>query len=304
MNRKIISVVLAAMLTAASLCGCTLAKEDGTAENIKDQLIGVYITTEHLDLFDHEAFLEDNINTIMQGNQPEADAKYSQRLYALQRTVSAEGPETDEFYFEGIDGISFFSPAVYSENGFENYIALLAGDELSDIHCAHGEDSSLEGTIYMANGTDKTFYMNPVYQTAEGSVYLTAGTGLDASGSGSSSMTLSETYEKQENGETNSESFHVIVNFEKRNDTEYVTLREADENNTFTASHKITADSIPDSISFSPGTAYVIIEEHGTDVSGNTTVTRELINAGEDGFYCFFNRGDGIMPAHYIALTW
>ena len=57
--------IMVLLLLLTLMCGCQLAKEDLSSENMqRDRLIGVFITLEHLDLFDDERYLEDNLNSI------------------------------------------------------------------------------------------------------------------------------------------------------------------------------------------------------------------------------------------------
>ena len=88
MNRKRIYILMSLMLLFV-LSGCSLAKEDAgkevleSDEIVQDRLIGVVVTEEHLDLFNMEAFLNDNVDKIVDGQVIEGDgsAKYQDRIY-------------------------------------------------------------------------------------------------------------------------------------------------------------------------------------------------------------------------------
>ena len=70
-------ICLLAILTAiaALLCGCSLARSDMDASAAsRDRLIGVYITTEYIDLFDLEGYIGANASALSGGSIGEADA--------------------------------------------------------------------------------------------------------------------------------------------------------------------------------------------------------------------------------------
>ena len=86
MKRNII-IIACVMLLAflLGLAGLSLA-QSGTADVLgKDRLIGVFITTEYLDLFDMESYFNDNIGKMTTGGDITIDGdspKYQGRLYA------------------------------------------------------------------------------------------------------------------------------------------------------------------------------------------------------------------------------
>ena len=61
--------VLALLLALCLLSGCSLARPEAEEGNgvSQDMMIGVFITREYLDLFDFERYLEDNLNTVVNG---------------------------------------------------------------------------------------------------------------------------------------------------------------------------------------------------------------------------------------------
>ena len=80
MNKRILILVLAMTMF---LTGCQLAVETVNEQGMhnSDQLVGVVVTTEYLDLFDMEGYLEDNLGSIMAGKNPD-QSDYQGRLYA------------------------------------------------------------------------------------------------------------------------------------------------------------------------------------------------------------------------------
>ena len=91
MRNKSIVAILAGVVISALILGSTgvvsLAKNEESLEadvQQKDRLIGIFVTTEYLDLFDFEGYLNENMNKVLSGGEiSQADsAKYEGRLYA------------------------------------------------------------------------------------------------------------------------------------------------------------------------------------------------------------------------------
>lgn len=86
-NKSLGILGVIALLSALSMTGCSipqLAKSQSETENGKDLLVGVYITSEPLDLFDMEAYLEENLGAVINGGSvsSEDEIKYGGRGYA------------------------------------------------------------------------------------------------------------------------------------------------------------------------------------------------------------------------------
>lgn len=94
-RRRIIWIIVATMLLSMTTA-CQLAKEDLSEESTQDRLIGVFITCRHLDLFDTEGFIKDNINDLANGgNMTNSNSeKYNGRLYAKLTTRELTNEDT------------------------------------------------------------------------------------------------------------------------------------------------------------------------------------------------------------------
>ena len=204
MNKKNI-LVACAVIMGMLLSGCQLAKEDGlTAES--SRLVGIYITNEYLDLFDFDGYFEDNISDFTNGGniQIKNNDKYGGRAYAELRESPYTSEETGEthstwnYVFPGLDGISFFKAEVTPPDEY-SFIASFVENGVCDAHFSVGNDSTLEGTLYLAvTDTSTTIYINPVYQSSNGSVFVTTGEGYSTSAYNAEgtvfSTALEETY--------------------------------------------------------------------------------------------------------------
>lgn len=135
-----------------------------------DLVVGYYLTREHLDLYDHDAWIEDNIDDIIAGKyeNPTFDpddlafsgmnSPYAERVYAelREKTLTADDGHTvttQEYVFPGIEGIAYFAAYIEDEHG--GYHTTISGDAIIDGHAAfnateEGEERKLEGTICFA----------------------------------------------------------------------------------------------------------------------------------------------------------
>lgn len=287
------------LLAALALAGCSLA-EEGTDETGGDTLIGVFVTKEALDLFDIEAYLTDNLSTAMDGGEISAgDAeKYGGRLYAEKRTVTLTGEEQGEtaehieYVFAGLEGIPFFYTTVTMADG-ERYTSLTSGENMiQDAHITVGEETTLEGTIYFVPGKIRYVHINPVYQSADGRVYLTSGSGIgmDTGGGeeGSFSQTLTETHTVTADGEVTEKHFQVSVRIAPK----YAAVR--------TRVVQIGADNMPVAdAAYAPGAlpAVIDVDARAAYIIVETTVDT---GAGESIRYALLGKDDGALTA-YVA---
>jgi len=191
MKRKImIAACLALMLYI--LTGWQLAQED--ADMGEDKLVGIFVTNDNLRSFRSGEITVD-------GNTQ----KYQGRLYATLTTRTLTSEETgetfgtEEYVFEGIEGIAYFSPTIPATAEYDSYIASVSDEAISDGHMSlnYGDDETsitLEGTIYTSpSNKQHKYYFNPVYQSADGSVYTVSGSGFMVNESNSEGSVYSHT---------------------------------------------------------------------------------------------------------------
>ncbi|HBK85428.1 MAG TPA: hypothetical protein DDZ53_05295, partial [Firmicutes bacterium] len=157
-SRKLgaLCLVTVAIFTIFALTGCQLAREDG--EESQDRLIGVFLTTSHLDLGGANMRLQEIVSGAKKTNSP-IDSwiptnRPQGRLYAtlVDRTLTNEetGATTTakEYIFQDIEGISFFTATVPATEDHESYTGTGSDAAISDVHTGlHYKDN--EETIEM-----------------------------------------------------------------------------------------------------------------------------------------------------------
>ena len=328
MKNKIGMIILACVLAVSFVLGATGAvtfatdePTDNTGDASKDRLIGVFITTEYLDLFDSESYVKDNADKVLSGGElgSSDSAQYQGKLYAILVDEPYTDPETGEtattkkFVFDGIEGISYFAARYTDESGTQ-YLGAGDDDAISDAHTGlhytdAGDGIDMKGTIYVSasKGYD-VFYCNPVYQTAAGEVYLVSGQGVSYGGELSAGMSGSQALKEEQTvtidgkSETVSSSIEVSICFM---DTPIGTsILQFDRDGSIVARADYAAGALPAEITASPDTEYIIAETRMSSADGKEIVTRELFRQDDESLYAFFCREDGICIKQYCSIAW
>lgn len=299
MKKQVMLMVFAAFFT---LSGCQLASDQGAAST--DQLVGVYITTEYLDLMDMEAYLNDHLNELGDGETILAEgdtSAYQERIYAVD---ISDDPESPEYEFPGMEGVPVYCVPVPNPDGdgycwtpghapeVWQYNAYTAKDGMDDVVitadlCVSPDERRHE------------FYANPMYRTEDGEVYLMGGTGasgdMDQPGT-SLTQTVEETSTMTINGETIQQRCEVKVTVTSVYPVEKTVLIQMDGNNRVITSQEFLPGQVPAEFIPESHTAYLLVETHRLSKSGGQTVDRELFDRedttlttyqeGKNGFFC------------------
>lgn len=284
MKNKIRVIFLCLMMTFA-LTGCQLAIANADRNRNEDKLAGVFITTEYLDLFDTE--------------------KYQGRIYANR---TAKTPT--EFTFP-IDGFAFFSAIVPESDGQGGYVTSIADSAISDRKVEHkkgddGNTTAMSGTIYVSSsGIDRNLYANPVYQSADGGVYLTAGTGMTASmeSEGASiSYSIKSATTVAENGKAKEESTSITLSLTTMLAPEKIDILQMDAENAILSQTEYTPEAMPKSITAEAKTAYFIIETHKRANGEQMNVSREIVDRDVERIETFYKREDGVCVKRWTEI--
>lgn len=322
MKRKVIIAICCAAILCA-LTGCQLAREDADTNAYEDRLAGVFITTEHLDLFDFEAYLNDNISG-MSGGEITMDGntqKYQGRLYATLTTITltneetGETIETEEYVFEGVEGIPCFSATIPAAEGRDSYRTSISDPAISDGHMSiavSDEENgvALEGTIYVSpTGRERVYYFNPVFQSADGSVYLTTGSGFmvgdwPTSEGEQYSQTLDATYTVTEKGKTKTESMSVKVSVSTMFAPEKIVVLQMDADSKLISRTEYTPGELPEAFTPEPDTEYLVVETYKRDAAGNAMTARDIYNRDAEAVESFSARADGVCVKHWTQIEW
>lgn len=311
---KILILLLAAVLLAA-MTGCQLAREDTGAGAQEDRLIGVLLTTEYLDLFDFEGYINDNLNRFSGGEiRPEQAQEYQGRVYAvvitetLTNEETGETVETKDYEFPGVDGIPYFTVR-QDEGSFSTE----SDGSISDSHVAihYGDEENgvtMEGTIYVTPNAGRTYYFNPVYQAADGRVYVMSGSGYTAGGvrdeGEAYAQTLTATTTVTKDGKAVTDSVSVKVTVHVMHPPEKIVIVEMDEDNVMVSREVYDPGAAPEAITPEESTAYIVMETHKRDAGGKEIVVRGLYGKKAGTLEMFALREDGVCVKQWAQILW
>ena len=261
---------------ALMLPGCSLLREDGEPADA-DRLVGVYITENYIDSFDFEAYVQDNASSLSGGSgeiSREDAAKYTRRIYAEITDGKTSFP---------IEGIAFIA-ARYEKDG-ESCTGSDYGDKLADVHLSINvsddmETTVLTGKLFADSGAGHmSAYCNPVYQQADGRVYLVPGEVMSAN-MGSMTHSLSESCESAKKGERGY-GMDITLEVEGRRPSEKLAVLLYSAEGALLSRTEYAPEEMPEEIS-AEGAAWAVFEDYTADYSGEPQVIRRLIAAGSD----------------------
>lgn len=324
MNKKRWSILITLVFILV-LSGCSLAKEDAdkevlnTEEISQDRLIGVVVTDEHLDLFDFDAFLNDNLDKIADGQELDGSgsAKYQGRICATVDKHGSDEPYKWDFIFDGVDGHILISPTMQHEDG-EPFHMTEGSDSFSDVNTHYvttdeGQEIYLNGTIYLQSGkaqNDTVYYLNPVYQTEEGDIYLVGGNGLASNVAGEDGNEMSSKLDGNcnmtVNGVTESYKSSVEIKFITMDSPTKVRFYHMNEKHKALSVQEFVPDEVPEEFKVEEGTAYVLMETEKVNPIGVNAIEREICEPDREGqmtVKVFCPSDDGILIAKYTKIT-
>ena len=260
---------------ALMLPGCSLLREEGEPADA-DRLVGVYITENYIDSFDFEAYVQDNASSLSGGGEisREDAAKYTRRIYAEITDGKTSFP---------IEGIAFIA-ARYEKDG-ESCTGSDYGDKLADVHLSINvsddmETTVLTGKLFADSGAGHmSAYCNPVYQQADGRVYLVPGEGVSAN-MGSMTNSLSESCERAKKGERGY-GMDITLEVEGRRPSEKLAVLLYSAEGALLSRTEYAPEEMPEEIA-AEGAAWAVFEDYTADYSGEPQVIRQLIAAGSD----------------------
>ena len=310
--RKNRAINLIALVCALLLCaGCQLAKPEAGPDAAagKDRLIGFYATEKPLDLFDFEAYFNDNAGSLLSGGDvqisPEESAAYGGRLYA--ERVDVDGRV--EYRFSDLEGDGLF---VYTYEDEAGRVSATGGNGglISDARFAVGGDSSVEGTMYVVPSHFFAMYPNPVYQSADGSVYLTAGQGTSMSGDIGFSQgevmthTMTETYTETDGEETYEETFTVIFHLSVMFAPEQIVVQQMAHDGTVIRRDSYAPGKVPETIRPTADCAYLIVETLSTAPDQTPHADRQLLDGETDSIVTYAANEKVYCRGAYSAIEW
>jgi hypothetical protein len=178
---------------------------------------------------------------------------------------------------------------------------------VSDVTTSAGDETALSGTIYVTPNGPGTMFVNPVFQSGDGRVYLTAGTGVGISDGLSEGEAFAQTLdEKQvvtEDGVKTEKKFKVTINVALKYQATGISIIQMSADNTPAAQADYSADHCPKHIVIDKNAAYVIVETT-VDSPDGEKIIREVFAPEDEGFTTYTAREDGICEVSSTSFVW
>ena len=307
MNKKVICVICLLLAAMMSLSACQFAVpemknpdaenpggvgKDGLAipdaENPGDRLMGVLITKGPMEEFDPLALIEDGEYT---------EYTDDSRVYG---TVSEDGRI---YKFGDIEG----TVLVLHEVDENCYGFRLSGGPVSDINHSvnafeEGAKHKIEGRVWVsADAEDVILYMNPIYRTSDGRVYVMSGEGVYFEPMGGCEYTerLSGETTRKENGETCIFSVRVEITVIAAVPDETVTVIQMNENGEKIKSETFLADNMPEEFTTQAGTAFLLVR-----CSGGGSDRWETVQPDDEGIRVTQKYDETFCASHVVPVRW
>ena len=299
MKQRILALALAAVLTAIiMLTGCSLATDQTLSgeTGMQDKLVGVFVTTESLNLFNMDAWLEDNAGKLSGGEYilEEGEARaYEGKLWA---ELDGDGC----WVFPGYEG-SVIGQS-WKEDHWANFVTGgFCGLDVNHISTNTHDGVEVEGTIYLpSDGEELILSCNPVYMTADGRYYATTGDSFHTSPeTGGMTLTVSaeQTWTDGEESSTYSASFATCAEVVDVADRVVLVHMSADHQEL--RREEYTPDTLPESVGSADGAAYLIVEEYAAG-----TVRRTLNQPGDDPIQVYTRTEEYYCQIRYAEVNW
>jgi hypothetical protein len=294
------NIIPAALVLAAGLAGLGGVPLAGTAEAgsamgaEEDELRGVVITTQYV-VPPAQAWLDEAAG----------------RIYG-QLNPAAQGGSSPEYLFDGVEGISFFySIGTEDEAGV---IIFHANDGVSDVDLDVqvtdlGRNVSLDGVIYVsALAGRQVFYLNPVYQQADGRIYLINGSGVEVPGEpdegGIVNHKIDQTVESETDGVKRASSSSISLTFRKALPTESIRLLQMDRASKLIRQDKYLLEERPETVRVELGAAYLVVEVLARNAQDELITRRELYEQDDEALVFIDCGANGICVERTTQLVW
>ena len=288
--KRIIAVVLAVLM----LSGCQLAREEKKEDWLQDQLVGAFVTFEHLELdFDIEGWLNDNPGALEDGEvvlEPGQGNVYQERLIATETE--------DGWLVSGYEGLSLgwlrkgdYATPVFSEGVCEVSSHFMADD--------NGDAVAVEGTIYFPAGSEVMLCLNPVYMTEDGEYYVVQGQSFQSTveKGGSMSQSVSDKKTWTEDGVETVCSAEFKTTVKGVSLAEKVVLVWMGAENVELSRMEYAPGELPESMTAAGD--YLIVEEIAGD-----TITRQLCQSGDETFTVYYQGEQPWCVPDVVTIHW
>lgn len=302
-TKKIIVVIVVVCIIAVGAGvagGLYLSSKNTEAANKKsngDRLVGMFVTVAEND--PPSEFLE---------TDSEADSGDGGRLYArlIDRYYTDEETGTkikrSEYVFDGVEGYGCYG--FYVDEHEHGYVSDYVDDIFCDYNLVWGDELSLEATIYYSG---ESFYaaVNPVYQSEDGSVYLTSGDLAEClTTSSNMNSTCSDEITVYENGKLVTKTSVVTLNIESTDKIERIEISEMSETNECLLTNSYLPSALPEEYKPASGAEYLLVVTETVANDGEKYSKRMIVDKNENYFDTYETLENGFYKQKSTMVNW
>lgn len=286
---KRLLTLLLALAGALTLTGCQLAREDGASGN-SDALAGYFLTREPVDPADGGA-----LDSVKQG-----------RFYATWE----EGPDEMVCTFGTLEGEWLYSLCVSNDEGTYRTSDASEGIVVTGHHYSVTDEGNrviIGGTLYCSPAglkEDTILYLNPVFQQADGQVYLIPGDSFYLGGGTEEGQLWSQTMTTTTLQDGTVTETTVTLEIEALYRPEAIVVMALDEESQLLSRTEYLPGQAPEVLFPGSAAAFLLVETRKTAPDGTAVVSRALIPREEETFTTFSCREDGICVAADTQVRW
>lgn len=321
-KRVIICALVLLMAFAMGFTGVlSFSEAESRNTESRDMLVGVFVTREYIDLFDFESYFNDNAGKLIGSGEITAEeaAVYSGRIYAEESPVTdAETGEiveyTVKYSFPGLEGWLIGCMEVFPEDG-NSYIRTIGGDDVisrSDLalNSTDGsEEMSIDAMLYVSAAAENMrLYFNPVYQDAQGSLYVVSGQGIRFYSGGGEGTSYAQTYSDSVttvvDGAARTKSSSIKMTVATMYPPERIVLLSYGAGGELLERLEYEPDGLPEELVLAEDAVWLTAEIYKSGSDGESIVSREIYGKTDDGVTAFRCREDGMIERSFISLRW
>ena len=183
----------------------------------------------------------------------------------------------------------------------------LSGGPVSDINHSvnafeEGAKHKIEGRVWVsADVKEVILYMNPIYRTSDGRVYVMSGKGayFEPGGGYECTESLSGETTRKENGETYIFSVMVEITVIAAVPDETVTVIQINENGEEIKRETFLADNMPEEFTTQAGTAFLLVR-----CSGGGSDRWETVQPDDEGIRVTQKYDETFCTSHVVPVRW
>lgn len=314
MSKKWI-IVICCVLAAAFILGSTGAIDLSSEEEMKpvDRMIGMIVTTSPV--WGQFTFSSGKAEFVPHEGVP-AEKK--------ENTSSSRSiPEEYDYVFPGVEGVRLFNVDMTTEYG-KQVDTRVADEEFSRIgldindkeNTVNGKkvierEYGINGTLYyVLQDEEVMFFSAPIYQKADGGIYLgDSGGGMMFSKdnmeySRSATLSNNDSHSHTENGEKTVEGRSIKAKIQIVREPVKITLCQYNAARELIQADEYLPGEMPREITPLRDTAMIVVDTENKTDEEDAKHTYQAISRADTSFYTLQYKGNGYCIEHYHTLKW